>query len=309
MGLTEDAFPPAHLPGTARRLTLADGLSLHVRDAGEGPPLLLLHGFTGSAEAWGAPLLHGLAERHRVIAPDLPGHGRSDVLPGGPQGALPRLLDALGEALDVLDAPSATWIGYSMGGRIALAAAVLRPGRTERLVLEGGSPGLPTEREREERRREDEALAARILEEGMERFVDAWMAHPLFASQRRLPAPRLEEARRRRLRSRPKGLAWALRALGTGALPSFWEALPRLSRRTLLLVGEEDARYAALAREMAGRLPDARVRSVPRAGHAVHFERPDAWLEAVRSFLDARDTTTDARETTTDSPAKTEEAP
>jgi len=73
--------------------------------------------------------------------------------------------------------------------------------------------------------------------------------------------------------------------MGTGAQPSFWEALPALAAPTLLLAGEEDAKYSDLAREMATVLPHAQVRIVPAAGHAAHLENPGFCARQIVAFL------------------------
>lgn len=219
---------------------------------------------------------------------DLPGHGSTPDPP--PDYDVARLADDLGRVLDREGLRWAAWMGYSMGGRMALAAAVLRPRRVERLILESASPGLAGRDARMRRRRSDEELARRLLEgdrlgADLESFVDDWMALPLFASQRKLPDEVLDRERRRRLRNRPSGLAAALRTLGTGAQPSFWDRLDEVECPTLLLAGEEDEKYVGLGREMAAALPDARLRVVRRAGHTVHLERPTRWLQVVRGFL------------------------
>jgi 2-succinyl-6-hydroxy-2,4-cyclohexadiene-1-carboxylate synthase len=259
---------------------------------GTALPVLLLHGFTGSAEAWGEELLAELAATgRRVVAVDLLGHGGSDVPAEPSRYAMERQLDDLGEVLDVLGIERAAWIGYSMGARLALGGAVLRQGRVGALVLESGSPGLATEGERRARRAADEALAARLEAaagdgEAMARFVDEWMAQPLFATQRRLPDEIRRRERRRRLEARPRGLAATLRGLGTGAQPSLWERLGELEIPVLLLTGQLDAKFDAIADRVAARVP-APVRSpVPDAGHAVHLERPRAWLARVTGFLE-----------------------
>jgi 2-succinyl-6-hydroxy-2,4-cyclohexadiene-1-carboxylate synthase len=79
-----------------------------------------------------------------------------------------------------------------------------------------------------------------------------------------------------RLRNTPAGLADALRGLGTAALPPLWDRLPELAMPVLLVVGERDEKFRAIAERMAQRLADPRVEVVPGAGHAVHLERPDA---------------------------------
>ncbi len=186
-------------------------------------------------------------------------------------------------------AEGAAWpadlVGYSMGGRLALHFAAAFPARVRRLVLESSSPGLATQEERAERRNADEALAERIEAHGIEGFVEEWERLPLFGTQGRLAPATRAALRTARLANRPESLAAALRGLGTGALPSLWERLPELVTPTLLLVGEEDRRFVHVAHEAAARMPAAEIVVVPGAGHAVHLERPDAWVEAVAAFL------------------------
>lgn len=245
---------------------------------------ILLHGFAGSARAWGGTLSRGLrAAGIEPVTVDLPGHG-ADVGRSRPSdftlGATLRRMD---EAVDgVVDL-----IGYSMGGRVALHYAMTRPASVRRLVLESSSPGLETEESRRERRSADEELARRIVERGVEAFVDAWEELPLFASRRRLPEATRSLHRSRRLQNDPLSLAASLRGVGTGVLSSLWGQLPELAIPTLLLVGAEDEKFVDIARRMERRLPRATVVVVEGAGHTVHLERPDAWLDAVADFLAA----------------------
>ena len=265
-------------------VTMRDGLRLHVRVQGQGEPLLLLHGFTGSADAWGGEVLSGLSRGHRVVAVDLLGHGASDHSADPDRYRIEEVVRDLGQVLDALEIEKARWLGYSMGGRVALAGAILRPARISTLILESASPGLSGEGERRARRRADEALAEGILRGGMEAFVDHWMGLPLFASQGKLPVKVREENRMRRLRNNPESLAACLRGLGTGAQASYWEDLPRVGVPTLLLAGEEDPKFSGLARRMADLIPGAELRLIPRSGHAIHLENPFAWLAAVQTF-------------------------
>lgn len=251
----------------------------------DGTPILLLHGFTGCAEAWGEGILAGLARRGAVLAVDLPGHGESPLSRDPARYGFKGVLADLLEILDRENVASADWVGYSMGGRLALGAAVLHSDRVRRLVLESTSPGLATPAERARRRRLDAGLARKLESEGMERFVDAWMGQPLFASQARLPGTVFRDARRRRLRNDPGSLAACLRGMGTGSQPSFWDQLPEVMAEALILTGALDEKYEGLARKMALRLPTARHVSVPDAGHAVHVEAPRAWLDSVLPFL------------------------
>lgn len=176
-------------------------------------------------------------------------------------------------------------VGYSLGGRLALAYAARNPGGVRRLVLESSSPGLETEEERAERRTTDEALAHSLEADGLEAFVEHWEALELFESQRALPDAVRSAHRARRLLNHPGSLAASLRGLGTGVLPSCWGSLPKLGVPVLILVGALDRKFAAIGARMAGLLPDARLVEIPGAGHAVHLERPEAWLGAVTGFL------------------------
>ena len=271
---------------TGSLIAVREGLRLHVEERGQGAPLVLLHGFTGCGAAWGDPLLDALAERRRVLAVDLHGHGASDAPVLDESWRMGCVVADLARLLDRLGVERADWIGYSMGGRIALALAVLRPGRVERLVLESASPGLEEASAREERRRSDEALAARIESLGLEAFVEEWPLQPLFATQARLPGELRARERARRLVNRPEALAACLRGLGPGSQPSFWERLAEVRSPALLLTGGLDLKFTGIAETMAGSLPDARRVVVPGAGHAVHLEDPAGWLEAVTSFLE-----------------------
>ncbi len=245
--------------------------------------MVMLHGFTGSSASWGEGLVDGLTSAG--VAPvlvDLPGHGRH-VGETDPSGFT---LDAACLSISAAGGPDPfPLLGYSMGGRLALAYAVRHPERVSGLILESASPGLEEEASRTARRASDEELALRLEAWGMEAFVEHWESLPIFSSQRVLPAPVRETLRARRRRNDPRSLATALRGLGTGALPSYWDSLDALNVPALLIVGELDSKFHEIAVRMAERLPRARMSTVPAAGHAVHLERPDAWLDAVLGFV------------------------
>ncbi len=259
---------------------------LHRREEGaEGTPILLLHGFTGCAEGWGEGILAGLSRHAPVLAVDLPGHGESEPSADPSRYAFEAVVGELVGLLDGEGVERADWVGYSMGGRLALGAAVLHPERVRRLVLESASPGLAEADARARRRRQDELLARRLENGGIGPFVDAWMRQPLFQSQETLPVTVLRDARRRRLRNDPLALAACLRGMGTGSQPSFWDRLPAVEAEALLITGALDLKYEAVAERMRASLPGARHVVVPDAGHTVHLEAPRGWLQAVVPFL------------------------
>lgn len=268
------------------------GAALHVELAGAGPPVLLLHGFTGSTRTLDA-VAAGLRDAgFRSVAVDALGHGRSDAPDDVAAYTLERTADALARVLDAARIPRAAVVGYSMGGRSALGLAVRQPERVAALVLVGASAGLADPGARAARRRDDEALADAILRDGVPAFVARWMAHPLFATQARLGPAYLASAQAQRLANRAHGLALSLRGLGTGAQPPLHAALPQLEIPTLLAVGDEDAKFGAIAQELAELLPQARIARIPRAGHAAHLENLPDFLSAVRAFLASLSTDT-----------------
>jgi len=229
------------------------------------PALVLLHGFTQTRQSW-RRTVQALQGRYRAIAPDLPGHGQSGRRPASfaATAAYVRALEP-----DIL-------AGYSMGGRIALHAAfTVRP---QRLILVGASPGLANAGERTQRKRQDDALADRIEEIGIEAFATEWGAQPLFAGQ---PERVRNAAYADRLRNTPHGLATALRGLGTGVMEPLWDRLGELDLPVTLIVGERDEKFRAIAERMRERLPRAELTVVPGAGHAAQLERPELVAEAI----------------------------
>lgn len=216
---------------------------------------------------------------------DLPGHGPEAGLTDPSRFTLESVLARIGAA----GSWPADLIGYSMGGRIALHFAAAFPERVRRLVLESASAGLETEAERAERRAADAALAARIVSEGMEWFVEHWEAQPLFEPRSRLDPAILARERELRMRNDARSLAATLTGLGTGSLPSLWDRLGRIETPTLLIAGELDGKFVQIAERMTRAMPHARMVVVPGAGHTVHLEAPAAWLDAVVGFLGGTD--------------------
>ncbi len=267
------------------RYHVIDGLRYHVTEWGTGEPLLMLHGFTGSGATW-LSFSNQFGKQYRVLAVDLPGHGRTDAPLDIARYRMERVAADLVHLLTELQATPAHWLGYSMGGRLALHAAARLPEHVRTLVLESASPGLATVAEREARRAQDEELARRIKVEGMAAFVDYWERLPLFASQSRLSPDRLAEQKAGRLHNSVKGLAGSLRGMGTGSQPSLWDSLAGLTIPGLLLAGELDEKFAAINRRMSETWATVELTIVSDAGHAIHLERPELFAAVVPDFLE-----------------------
>lgn len=271
-----------------------DDVSYAFSQVGAGEPLVLLHGFTGSKDAWWL-VRDQLAAHAQVTSFDLLGHGESSAPSDASHYAFETVLDSVAEAAVRIGISRATWLGYSLGGRLALGLALRHPALVSALVLESASPGLAEARARNERVRVDDALAQRIERDGVAKFVTEWESLPLWQSQSSLPLNVRERQRSIRLQNRAMGLANALRGMGQGAQPSHWTRLIELQVPVLLLSGELDVKYAEIAQSMATKLPDARVEIVPGVGHAVHLEAPDDFVSCVISFMAENEKLADRR--------------
>jgi 2-succinyl-6-hydroxy-2,4-cyclohexadiene-1-carboxylate synthase len=255
--------------------------------------LVLLHGFTGTHRTWDL-LSERLAQRHFLILPDLPGHGRSGISPSRDRMGVGPTSDAIAEVIRLAMGEEgggnrkAALLGYSLGGRIALGIACKHQELLSCLILEGASPGIERDDEREERRAEDDALADEIERRGVEWFVDYWQETPLFATQKDLPRQIFEKIRRDRLSNSSRGLAMSLRAAGTGRMVPLWDRLEALRMPVLLVVGKKDRRYAETADSMRKRIPGSVVAEVEEAGHCVHVEEPEGFARLVERFLEGR---------------------
>jgi 2-succinyl-6-hydroxy-2,4-cyclohexadiene-1-carboxylate synthase len=248
-------------------------------------PLLLLHGFTGAAVTW-SDLLPAFGARRRTIALSLPGHGGSDAPDDPARYAADRVAGDVLDLVDTLGIHRTALLGYSMGARVALHAALAAPERVGALILESGSPGIADDAERAARRAADEALADDIERDGVEAFVDRWERLPLWESQKMQPRSVRETLRAQRLTNGAHGLANALRGLGAGATLPLHERLAELADVPVLLVcGSLDEKYVRIAREMKAKLPSAELREVGNAGHAVHLESPREMVRVVEEFL------------------------
>jgi 2-succinyl-6-hydroxy-2,4-cyclohexadiene-1-carboxylate synthase len=255
-------------------------------------PLLLLHGFTGSASTW-SELAGNLGRR--TLAIDLIGHGQSDAPLDADRYTMERCVADVVTVLDTLGLPRVDVLGYSMGGRLALHLALAAPQRVRALILESGSPGLSGAADRSARREADEALADSIERDGVAVFVDIWERLPLLALADHVTDHTRQRLRQTRLSHAPIGLANSLRGMGTGRQISLWDRLVEVTCPTLLVVGERDGRYREIAEHMRALVPAARTIVVREAGHTVHVDQPDAFANHVAAFLDGVDAETTRR--------------
>jgi 2-succinyl-6-hydroxy-2,4-cyclohexadiene-1-carboxylate synthase len=250
------------------------GLRHPAKGAG-GPPLVLLHGFLGGPGAWDE-VLAALPQHGPAWCPWLPGHG--------PAPPVPPSWEATVQALTAAIPDGAVLAGYSLGARLALAAALRGAPRLRSTLLVGGHIGLADAAERAERARTDARRAAALRAGALQDFVYDWEALPLFATQRRLPAALQARQRAVRLAHDPQALAWAFEVAGLACMPDLRPALAAARQPICFLTGELDPRFGALAASQV-RPPWITHRPIPGAGHNLLLEAPGAVAAALAGWM------------------------
>jgi pimeloyl-ACP methyl ester carboxylesterase len=273
----------AGAPITERRLDLA-GVSTALLEAGDGPPVVLLHGQGGWAGMW-LPVIAELVRTHRVVAPDLPGLGASEVPDGPPDGA--RVLAWLGELIQRTCSEPPALVGASLGGSIAARFAIAHPDRLSRLVLVGAgslarfrpAPGVvlalirfitrPTERTQRGFFRQVVVDPARVRA----LMGDRWEASQAYSLDR-ARTPSVRAANRRMLRE-----------LGTKMIPP--EDLARIAVPTSLIWGRHDRVMRLRIAEAASARYGWPLHVIEDAGH-FSVEQPEAFRAALWAALGNR---------------------
>jgi len=265
-----------------------DGLRLHYLDWGNpgAPPIVCVHGYTSSAQAFNA-LARRLRDRHHVVAPDVRGHGESGWSPSGAYqyedqvGDLAALVDKLGLARFTL-------VGTSMGGIIAMAYAGAHPDRLVRLVINDIGPDVEVGSQR----------ITQMVGSRPDEFatLDDAMAYRRQMSP--IVAGRSPEDQRELalgvLRQRPDGRwIWKMDPeyirqrvrVGAPERPALWPALSRVTCPTLVVWGSDsDVLSESQARRMVEALPKGELVTVPGVGHAPTLVEP-AVVAALERFL------------------------
>jgi 2-succinyl-6-hydroxy-2,4-cyclohexadiene-1-carboxylate synthase len=248
-----------------------------VRRFGSGPPLVALHGFSFTGEQFASA---GSLLGRTIIAPDLPGHGRSVDAPT----QLPAVIDLVASTIDSIGYPVPV-LGYSQGARIALMTALDRPDGISALVLVSANAGLKDSGERTARARSDAELAARISTMTIDEFLDTWTATGITSTEQ-LSSEDRDADRTIRRQNSPDGLASAVMGYGQGAQPSLWHRLADLAIPVLIMSGDGDEKYTLLAEAMTALIPDVEQVTIDGAGHNPLLDMPDQAYGAISDFLD-----------------------
>jgi 2-succinyl-6-hydroxy-2,4-cyclohexadiene-1-carboxylate synthase len=226
------------------------------------PEVVFLPGFMQHADTW-SPIAAAVGERYPVRIVEFETWTFEERL---------REITTVGEGRVV--------VGYSMGGRLALHAAL--DSSFAGLVVVGASAGLSDADERWQRREADLEFADWIEGRSMDEVVARWERNPVFGTQ---SAALVEAQRAGRLAHSPADLARLLRSAGQGALDPIWDRLGSLRMPVLALAGENDSTYRAAAERIASVVQHGSAGVIPGAGHAAHLEAPDAVSAAILQFV------------------------
>lgn len=270
------------------RYAKVGGLTTHYLEAGDGPPLVLLHGgeFGAAAEVTWEHVIPALATRYRVIAPDFYGYGHSDKVRDF-TGQRRRYFEQISGLLDTLRIPAAAFVGTSLSGRLVLDAARRRPPTWPvRAIVAVGVGLTPPEGP------ENQALAGYDgTLDGLRPLMPLLFADPAFADD--------EAYLRRRYEFCAIPGAWEFGAASRLRRPETTPAAPRreppsyasVAVPTCLVRGAEDRLVPRAAwQDLAAQIPGAAAHLVDGAGHYPQIERPDTFTKIVSDFLAGLDT-------------------
>ena len=261
---------------------------LHIVTIGERtlPRILFLHGFLGSGGDW-LPVARELCNDFCCVMVDLPGHGKAGFREAPPSdGFFEQTVDALAELLRLSASSPSYLVGYSMGGRLALALLLRHPELFTKAIIVSASPGLRTNKEQSDRQVHDDRIARKI-ERNFEGFIEAWYDQPLFATLKHHPI--FKEVESERKINDPRNLALALRVLGTGRQRSQWEALQHNRVPIRFFVGEKDERYVEIGHQMVKLCPGSDLEIFPLCGHTLQLENKELFLDRLRFFFNQQE--------------------
>jgi pimeloyl-ACP methyl ester carboxylesterase len=269
---------------------LLHGTRLHYTEWGDpaAPPVILLHGVTGHARTWDDEA-RALSGSRRVLALDQRGHGDSDPAPDGDYTTA-TLCDDLATFIDSLGLDRVTLVALSMGGRVAIAYAGRYPSRVSRLVVVdigpeiapagGGRVGGMMAASPE--RFDSVARAIDYARTNAPRYTEAMLRHRVEHGVRPLADGGVTWKYDRAIRESIRNGRWRDPI-------DLWPLWSAITCPTLIIRGtDSDILSADIARRMLAAQPHAELVDIPNAGHTVPGDQPQAFLDALKSFLDGK---------------------
>lgn len=258
-----------------------ENIRYHIQIKGEGKPLICLHGFSENISTWKLIEL----DRYQLISIDFIGHGKSDKPFSSNYYGLKVMIKHLNNLIHKLGFNKYSMLGYSMGGRIALAYALTYSNEIDKLILESTSYGECGFINRLKRRRNDLNLAKNIRENGIEWFNEYWGNLSVFKSQMKLPKDITDDIRKRRLLNEGYALSNTLLSTGQGKFPCLKNKIVNLPMPVLYISGEYDKKYKKVGNDFEKSKLNVKHKTISGVGHNTHVEYPNAFVEALSEFL------------------------
>jgi pimeloyl-ACP methyl ester carboxylesterase len=244
-----------------------DGVNIHYKIHGSGPPLLLTHGYSSTSAMWQGQIT-ALSRQHKLILWDMRGHGESDYPDDAAAYSEALTVGDMAALLDKAGAGSAIVGGLSLGGYMSLAFYRAHPERVRALLIIDTGPGFKKDEARDAWNRRAHETGDHFEREGLEVLKSA--------SRERSSVMHRDAL----------GLARAARGMLTQRDAGVIETLPQIKVPSLVVVGADDTPFLAASDYMAAKIPGARKIVIPAAGHAANIDQPQAFIDAVLPFLD-----------------------
>src|SRR5437899_4334705 len=245
-----------------------DGVNIYYEVHGDGPPLILTHGYSSTSAMWQGQVAT-LSRHHKLVLWDMRGHGQSDY-PENPAAYSEQLtVGDIAALLDAVGADKAVVGGLSLGGYMSLAFYRSHPERVRALLIIDTGPGFKKDDARDAWNKRAHETAERFEREGL-------------AVLKSMSAERASVTHRD-----ATGLAKAARGMLTQRDASVMETLPTIKVPSLVVVGADDTPFLAASDYMAAKIPGAKKAVIPAAGHAANIDQPQAFIDALLPFLDS----------------------
>jgi len=266
-----------------------DGVNLYYEEEGAGEPLVFVHEFAGDHRSW-HPQVRFFSRRYRTIAFNARGYPPSDVPEGAEAYSQDRAAEDIRGVLDALKIPKAHVCGLSMGGYATLHFGLKHPDRALSLVVAGAGYGSAPG-EREKFLRDSEAVVKRFEDDGMAKTADFYAKGPTRVQLMDKDPHSWREFHRQLAEGSARGHALTQRGvqLRRPSIMDLGERMEKLEVPTLIMTGDEDDPCLEPAIFMKRKIPTSGLVVLPKSGHAINLEEPEAFNRAVLDFLTAVD--------------------
>jgi pimeloyl-ACP methyl ester carboxylesterase len=242
------------------------GVQIYYEVHGEGPALLLSHGYSATSQMWRGQI-DAFAPFYKLITWDMRGHGQSDYPEDQNAYSEDATVDDMAALLDEVGARDAIVGGLSLGGYMSLAFRLRHPERVKALLIIDTGPGFKNDQARADWNKHAASYALEFEKNGLKSLETR--------------SKEMAESRHRDA----SGLIKAAKGMLTQRDPGVINSLPNINVPTLVVVGADDKPFLAAAEYMAGKIPNASKVVVPNAGHSVNIDQPQAFNAAVLAFL------------------------